>query len=457
MTGPVPIAQVVQALDLALVERQRWFRHKGRASAGFEVVDGWPVMYGGSFHGWWLLLRVPLDTVSTLYQMPVVLSDDPDTPLPRLGELAWAGRTCFVYDGGCDTIMVSDLVARIQQRRTFPVKKGIVQPETFDSTSLLSARVDFVEPNSSNTICRLNGRLLFKLYRCLDEAGRREADLLSALARQGIGGIPSVKAVVSYSGGDGALLALALVQEWVSEGEDAWRWLTGVLLRGPQPLDAEIECMAEAVTAIHRGLIGIGSRSWTEHDTRSLKGRIREQIARLHELKGGETSSPLRGDLEAALSRMELIEVGEPGVASPVHGDLHLGQMLRQRDRYLILDFEGEPLASPEARLAWHSPLKDVAGMLRSFDYAAAYARRQGAPGTTDEWERWERRAETVFLEAYGHRMCETLGLRAEACAGLLSLYLLEKATYEIGYELQSRPDWVDIPLNGLRRVLRYT
>jgi len=147
--------------------------------------------------------------------------------------------------------------------------------------------------------------------------------------------------------------------------------------------------------------------------------------------------------------------VGGDGLAIHVHGDLHLGQLLRQNERFAILDFEGEPLASVEDRMGMHSPLKDVAGMLRSLDYAVGHARRNGAPGEVSAWERWTEAAEDRFMASYVGRSSDLLPSRPAHRIGLLYLYLIEKATYEIAYELQARPDWVEIPLRGLDRVIR--
>ena len=210
--------------------------------------------------------------------------------------------------------------------------------------------------------------------------------------------------------------------------------------------------MAQSVASVHRGLARIGGRPWTGLDTRKLKRRIRAQVARL--LEPRDIPRLVRRDLEAARASIRHIGVGGGGIVCPVHGDLHLGQILRSAGRYLVLDFEGEPLAGPEDRLAWHSPLKDVAGMLRSFDYAAAFGRREGAPGSPREWAAWVHQAEGVFLSAYWREMGDVISAATKARDNLLGLYLVEKATYEIAYELQSRPDWVDIPLGGLRRVL---
>jgi maltose alpha-D-glucosyltransferase/alpha-amylase len=152
------------------------------------------------------------------------------------------------------------------------------------------------------------------------------------------------------------------------------------------------------------------------------------------------------------------------GQRTRIHGDYHLGQVLRVKTDFFILDFEGEPARPLEVRRAKHSPLKDVAGMLRSFNYAAWSAlmkhvtRRPEDQARVGPWARlWEQSVTAEFLHAY-HGTAGIAGLLPSedaAIHALLDLYLLEKAFYELLYELNNRPDWVRIPLMGIAPLLR--
>jgi maltose alpha-D-glucosyltransferase / alpha-amylase len=152
------------------------------------------------------------------------------------------------------------------------------------------------------------------------------------------------------------------------------------------------------------------------------------------------------------------------GQRTRIHGDYHLGQVLRVKADFVILDFEGEPARSLEVRRMKHSPLKDVAGMLRSFNYAAWAAlmkyssRRPEDQSRLEPWARlWDLSASAEFLYAYMGTMTGSSLIPASPSAqwSLLDLYLLEKAFYELVYELNSRPDWVKIPLMGVAALLR--
>lgn len=145
-----------------------------------------------------------------------------------------------------------------------------------------------------------------------------------------------------------------------------------------------------------------------------------------------------------------------------IHGDYHLGQILWQNNDVVILDFEGEPESSIEERKIKHSPLKDVAGMLRSFHYAAyahlffAYRDKIEESQLELASENWYRQAAGIFLRAYTQRAASlhfNLGTKKDIIS-LTELHLLEKAVYEFGYELNGRPDWVIIPLKGIQQVL---
>jgi maltose alpha-D-glucosyltransferase/alpha-amylase len=201
--------------------------------------------------------------------------------------------------------------------------------------------------------------------------------------------------------------------------------------------------------------------------------RIDAQVARtLDALRHGMTTLPdeITTDTAALIlsRRIELFARAHAITASPaeasgqrirIHGDYHLGQVLRAKGDYIILDFEGEPARTLAERRAKQSPLKDVAGMLRSFSYAAAagldhFAQRHaGAARTLDGWAQlWQNAVSTEFLNAWRTTMAASPHLIPEPQQAyrLLNAYLLEKALYELLYELNNRPAWVRIPLAGI-------
>src|SRR5262249_9778587 len=146
------------------------------------------------------------------------------------------------------------------------------------------------------------------------------------------------------------------------------------------------------------------------------------------------------------------------------HGDYHLSQVLRAERDYVILDFEGEPARSIKQRRAKQSPLKDVAGMLRSFSYAA-YAglfefsrhRHENMQRLVPWAEFWQKWVSEAFLKQYQSKakLAVFLPVRPEEFSILLKLFMLEKACYELVYELNNRPDWVCIPLKGILSLYR--
>jgi maltose alpha-D-glucosyltransferase/alpha-amylase len=154
-------------------------------------------------------------------------------------------------------------------------------------------------------------------------------------------------------------------------------------------------------------------------------------------------------------------DLSTSGLRTRVHGDYHLGQVLRSRGDFVILDFEGEPARSLLERRAKQSPMKDVAGMLRSFSYAAysglmrVLTRRPGDTERLEPWARmWEQSVCSSFLHSYRLTMKAAgsglVPMGAEAFEQLLEIYVLDKALYELMYELNNRPAWVRIPLAGI-------
>ena len=162
------------------------------------------------------------------------------------------------------------------------------------------------------------------------------------------------------------------------------------------------------------------------------------------------------------LTALQQLPPGMGGRRIRVHGDYHLGQVLRVKNDYVILDFEGEPTKPLADRRIKHSPLKDVAGMLRSFSYAAYAAllnyaaRRPEAVDQLEPWARlWEQSTCAEFLRAYRETIApgNLLPESPTEADSLLRAYLVDKALYELRYELDNRPNWVRIPLWGLSSV----
>jgi maltose alpha-D-glucosyltransferase/alpha-amylase len=166
----------------------------------------------------------------------------------------------------------------------------------------------------------------------------------------------------------------------------------------------------------------------------------------------------------ALLARIEVLSsINATGMATRIHGDYHLGQVLVAKDDVIIIDFEGEPGRTLEVRREKTSPLRDVAGMLRSLDYAASaaldrFATRSGSlpDRVVAATSAWRERAGREFIDAYVEIALGMVSYprgKGEAAA-LLDLFLLQKILYEISYEAANRPSWVTVPVRGLRELL---
>jgi maltose alpha-D-glucosyltransferase/alpha-amylase len=165
------------------------------------------------------------------------------------------------------------------------------------------------------------------------------------------------------------------------------------------------------------------------------------------------------------LERLQRTVIGHPDfLKTRYHGDLHLGQVLLTGQDFLIIDFEGEPARPLPERRAKHSPLRDVAGMLRSLDYAAAMALEANREQPQEKrvaienlLHGWKVEASQAFLQGYrdATREVPSLPRDEQAWQELLELFVIEKALYELRYEINMRPDWVGVPIRGLLDIAR--
>lgn len=348
--------------------------------------------------------------------------------------------------------------------------------------------VRVMSAEQSNTSVVLDDDVILKFFRKVEPGQNPDLEITRLLTNEGFPHIPSQVGEVFYgSRTDSGELSidLSIAQRFVSGATEGWTYALeqldqlyeevheadapedrAVLIqeRCHESLDA-MEQLGEVTAALHVLLartdldLELIPEPVEEPD---LKEWVNSTIERLRTVaeRSGEVAA-IADDVEERVER--LLTVESSGSKTRIHGDYHLGQVLLAARRWMILDFEGEPARSLEERRMKHSPVKDVAGMLRSFSYAAyasLYARSE--PGA-DEWEQlepwaiaWEILARDRFLAAYLSRSHEGefLPQDRDEIAALLDYFEIDKALYELAYEMGHRPDWVRIPLKGIANVL---
>jgi trehalose synthase-fused probable maltokinase len=284
--------------------------------------------------------------------------------------------------------------------------------------------------------------------------------MLRFLTERGFPNIPRLGGWYAYVGRP-LEATLGVLQEFVPTGLDGWELALDELASAPERFLARLRRLGQVSADMHSLLASDTSDSTFCPEQPSLESlglltaSVDEEIERvfLGLPEDEEALAPIAGRGEEVRERLRLLtHVATSGRIIRHHGDFHLGQTLLHADDWLVLDFEGEPARSLPERRRKRSPLRDVAGILRSFAYAAsAVELLRGAvapPG-------WEERARSEFLEGYLGRVDPTIVPDGrEAFEKLLSVFELEKAVYELRYELNTRPDWVQIPVAGIVRLL---
>ena len=268
---------------------------------------------------------------------------------------------------------------------------------------------------------------------------------------------------------DDAMVEVAAVQNFIPNDGDSWRWLPSVLQALPvdqeSELLAEIRLLGQRTGELHVALASGGEEAFAPEafdsdEVHATRQRIRTELDHTAAMleRGGHLSSAevaaLCKGLETRLRNASSL-VGTK--RTRVHGDYHLGQVLRSQNDFVIIDFEGEPSRSMAERRQKHSPMKDVAGMLRSLDYAVASAAQSVAPADHDRLVDLGDRMTAAFLDGYREALSqgaiELLPASDDAFTAALDLFMIEKALYEARYEMDNRPDWLEIPLGALQRV----
>jgi len=309
----------------------------------------------------------------------------------------------------------------------------------------------------SNSSIVFGEEQVLKIFRRIEPGENPELEMLRFLSMRGFENVAKLTGWYEYSG-ELMDATLGILQEFVPESRDGWQ----LALDDPQGLLARIPELGVATARMHNILasdasdVAFAPEEPSEEALSLLTATIDEQIERgfLDLPPGDERVAAIAGRGEEVRDRLQMLShVGVGGRLIRHHGDYHLGQTMLTDERWVILDFEGEPARSLLDRRRKRSPLRDVAGMLRSFAYAASASellRGLPAPGA------WEDQARAAYLDAYLDTI-EPFLLPAgrSAIEKLLAIFELEKAIYELHYELNNRPDWVRIPVAGIDRLVQ--
>ncbi len=443
---------------LGTIASQRWFGGKSRDVLDARVLDAGVPPEGPPFLALSIVeVRYGLQT-HELYHLPLGFRPSAH----EWNESVIAETEGWIaYDAIADPELTRRLVDLVRSGATVDTGEARI---VFSATGDLPDTFEKVRPmgaEQSNTSLVLDERLALKLYRRIEAGMNPELEVLRFLTARGFEHVAALRGFVSYQGRP-LEATLAILQDFVTSRGDGWA-ITRETLAGGEPgwLPAHAGRLGEVTALLHNALGSDPTDPYFAPEEPSseslalLSASIDEEIEQVFSsLPDIEAIKPVAGRGEEVRDRLRMLtHIGHVGKAIRTHGDYHLGQALwTTEDDWLILDFEGEPARSVPERRRKRSPLRDVAGMLRSFVYAASASEiRRGVSAPPG----WEEECRNAFLDGYVATIePELLPPGQEGIERLLTVFELEKAVYELRYELDNRPEWVSIPVAGILRML---
>ncbi|MCP2339895.1 maltokinase N-terminal cap-like domain-containing protein [Actinomadura rupiterrae] len=457
---------------------QRWFAGKDRPIREITIGTATALLPGdpGLHH---LVLDVRQDGEVQQYQLLLGLRRDLPERI-RPAEVGWLALDAGAHGGtGAykDAAHAFDAAHDPELARcllTYMADNAVVGPLRFRrapgvdlDTSLMPA---VATAEQSNTSLIFGDEYICKLFRKLSPGVNPDLEVNLALTKLGCAHVPGVYGWVELEANGSDATTLALLSEYLRTGTDGWKLaVTSVRDWFAQPqhvfgtdqgvgsaggdFAAEAERLGEATATVHQDLAeAFGRAERPPEHVRTMAARMRAQLERVRaDVPDIEPFTKVIGAAFAALA-----EWTRPLPVQRVHGDYHLGQVMRTESGWVLLDFEGEPARSPDERREASHPLRDVAGMLRSFEYAARFLHTAG-PNTPPEAERdleqraraWVARNRAAFCRGYA----SAGGPDPGAHETLLRALEFDKAVYEVRYEAANRPSWLPVPLRSLAHL----
>jgi maltose alpha-D-glucosyltransferase/alpha-amylase len=464
---------------LAYLKRQRWFGAKGGSPTSARVADAVALPWG---NGAYAIARVVVDLeggARQTYQLPVSSRGEGDAVGGGLHE---ASRDDEFRRGLIDAL----------NRGASAESNGLkwmaepVGKVTLPTTSKVGSA------EQSNTSIVIGDQGILKLFRLLRPGVQPDVEVTSFLTRAGFANTPKLIGTIRFER-QGEVTVAGMVQQYLAGSSDAWSYaLERARLYFTAPINVDppnaflddAKRLGEVTRGLHEALAGdhddpdFEPEAITPEDLdrwcHRTQHSIHDSLALLErQLKSSDFPADRRPEAEALLRRKDhflgwIDEINDylgddVGLRIRVHGDYHLGQVLRTASNdFMIIDFEGEPSRPLEERREKTSPLRDVAGMLRSFAYAAAtlgmeVGKKIDARTREIRMARWERDVRLAYLEGYlSEQDEEESGILPEDQSHikqLIALFEAEKAFYELAYELNNRPAWAWIPMRGISKL----
>jgi maltose alpha-D-glucosyltransferase/alpha-amylase len=521
VADPDAVAEVFSALPREWLLRQRWFRDKAREVQEICLHDHGVLHAERAPNIILALLEVRfMEGGKDLYLLPATfhpVAAPGSGPEPLVTHATLRGEA-RVYEAVGERRIATTLLDTILGERTIDGRTGAFAGHATGAVELGDAPrgpVRMIGAEQSNTSIVFGDALVMKIYRKLEAGINPDLEVTRFLVEKaGFRSVPALAGWMEYTPADGGEAhAVAGVYEFVPNGGDAWsvalkaldRYLSAASRSAADPdtLNGQeamrrmagdffpaIARLGETTARMHLALASVDDdpafapETIAEDDVQRAIEGFRKQVdtvlndlgRQLETIPGSFTASvrePLREVVRAAPDLRHLAEdlralTGET-VKVRIHGDYHLGQVLRASQNapggseWYVLDFEGEPAKPLSARRSKQTVLRDVAGMLRSFNYAVRVAMSEykttdlGVKMALERWAAaWEREARTLFLNAYVQTAqgSPIIPRDPDVLARALAVFELEKAVYELGYEMNNRPDWLWVPVEGIRAIL---
>jgi maltose alpha-D-glucosyltransferase / alpha-amylase len=527
MLDPAPnVTALLDNGQRAVIERQvlpdyirncRWFGAKARTLRQMRISEEIPV--GGEGAAIWFVEVSYLEGATEVYALPVQIARDEaaralerSAPQSIIARLHGEGDTVLhdaVYEESFRKALFKLMSGGQSARGVNGSVAGLTSSAFPAETKARTPASQVLSAEQSNSSMLFKNKFFLKLYRKLEDGVNPDVEVTRFLTeRAKFSNVPAFLGAIEYRRPKAEPTVLCLLQSAIANEGDAWtltldavgRFYERVLTRKadlqnqatpPGPLLEELiggiypekaKLIGRRTGELHRALAlraderafapeqfnAMAQRSVYQNMRASLRRNfalLEKKMPSLPDAFRDEAAQVLASEKQILAQEQRLLDRRVNATKIRIHGDYHLGQVLYTGKDFIILDFEGEPARPLSERKLKRSALRDVAGMMRSFQYAAYSALWQPAMRAEDvpfleRWaDLWYRQMSSVFLQSY---LAATAGADfippdAKDFQVLLEAYLLDKAVYEVGYELNNRPAWVVIPIRGIKHILGTT